>query len=201
MPVDQRTADFTDPAALRRLADLQPDVIVNCAACTDVDGAEADASTCWTINAEAPAVLAELGACLIHISTDYVFDDTARTPYREDAPLSGLGVYGRSKAAGEQAVRERGGTVVRTAWLCGPGPRNFVARMLRLASSGGRYGSRTTRWGSQRTPSTWPRGSSRCSSARCRWRPTMRRTAGRPRGTGSRSRSCGCGGCRFRSNP
>jgi dTDP-4-dehydrorhamnose reductase len=141
VPLDRADLDLTDRGRVDRLAALQPDVIVNCAAYTDVDRAEADERICWAVNAEAPERLAKVaaacGAALIQVSTDYVFDGTASSPYRDDAPVSGLGVYGRSKAAGEQAVREAGGTVVRTAWLYAPGGRNFVSTILRLAAGPG----------------------------------------------------------------
>jgi dTDP-4-dehydrorhamnose reductase len=139
--LDRSDLDLTDRTALDGLATRHADVIVNCAAYTDVDRAQTDERACWEVNAEVPAHLADLatatGARLLQVSTDYVFDGSARVPYDEDAPLSGLGVYGRSKAAGEQAVRESGGTIVRTAWLYAPGGRNFVSTILRLASGGG----------------------------------------------------------------
>lgn len=128
-----------------RLSDFvrsnRPDVVINCAAYTDVDGAETAPETAMAVNATAATALAtvgrEVGARVVHVSTDYVFDGTADAPYPEDAPISGLGVYGRSKAAGEAGVLAAGGTVVRTAWLYAPGHRNFVSTILRLAASGG----------------------------------------------------------------
>lgn len=138
---DSQALDLRDGAAIRSVvAEAGADVVLNCAAYTDVDGAQADEQTAWQVNADAPAVLAaacsRLGARLVHVSTDYVFDGHASSPYPEDATVSGLGVYGRSKAAGETEVLGAGGTVVRTAWLYAPGPRNFVATMLRLAATG-----------------------------------------------------------------
>ncbi len=136
IPTDRSTLDLTDSAALRRfVADTAPDVIVNCAAYTDVDGAQTDEATCWAVNAGVPEVLAESPARLIQVSTDYVFDGTATQPYPEDSPISGLGVYGRSKAAGELAVAGRA-VVVRTAWLYGSSGSNFVKTILRAASAG-----------------------------------------------------------------
>lgn len=138
--VDRHELDLTDRAAVDAVSDLRPDVIVNCAAFTDVDAAQTDERACWAVNADGPGNLARAsvnsGAALIQVSTDYVFDGTAAAPYQEDTPTSGLGVYGRSKAAGERAVQEVGGTIVRTAWLYAPGGRNFVSTILRLAAGG-----------------------------------------------------------------
>jgi len=115
------------------------DVVVNCAAWTDVDGAEAREGEAFAVNAVAPSLLA--GACaaasawLVHISTDYVFDGEASSPYVEEAPLRPRSAYGRTKAAGEWAVRatapERS-YVLRTSWLYGQDGGNFVRTMARL---------------------------------------------------------------------
>jgi dTDP-4-dehydrorhamnose reductase len=134
----------TRPALdVRSLADCRAatrgaDVVVNAAAWTDVDGAEAAEPAAFAVNATGAANLAvaarEAGAGLVQVSTDYVFDGQATTPYREDAPLNPLGAYGRTKAAGEWAVRAEhpAPLVVRTAWLYGPGAKSFVATMARL---------------------------------------------------------------------
>jgi dTDP-4-dehydrorhamnose reductase len=122
-----------------RAAAAEADVIVNAAAWTDVDGAESAEQAAFAVNATGAANLAtaasEAGARLVHVSTDYVFDGRGTTPYPEDAPLRPLGAYGRTKAAGEWAVRAMhpGPLVVRTAWLYGPGAPSFVATMARLA--------------------------------------------------------------------
>lgn len=132
--------DLSDRARLREtLVRQEPRVIVNAAAYTAVDQAESDAATATRINSEAPAVMAqvacELGALLIHYSTDYVFDGTAREPYTEESPTAPLGVYGRSKLAGEEGVRAAGGThlILRTAWLYSNHGRNFLKTMLHMA--------------------------------------------------------------------
>lgn len=146
---DYPELDITIPDALDRYCHAQgidtslPLVVVNCAAYTAVDAAESDEAQAWRINAEGVACLAEasarLGAYLIHISTDYVFDGTAHRPYTEDATTAPLGVYGHSKAAGEQAVYTTlphgRGLVLRTAWLYGPQGHNFAYTMLRLAAT------------------------------------------------------------------
>ncbi|XVU29492.1 dTDP-4-dehydrorhamnose reductase [Actinoplanes sp. CA-054009] len=125
--------DIADEAAVREAVE-GADVVVNAAAWTDVDGAEANEEAATAVNGQAVAVLAAAaGKRLIHVSTDYVFDGTATSPYPEDAIPAPVNAYGRSKAAGERAVLAAGGTVVRTAWLYGEHGNNFVRTMLRLA--------------------------------------------------------------------
>ena len=135
---DRDTLDITDPAAVRAaLAGF--DVVLNCAAYTAVDDAEAHEDLAALINATGPAVLATAtaaaGVRLVQISTDYVFDGAATEPYREDAPLAPQSAYGRTKAAGERAVRESGGNhlIVRTAWLYGARGPCFPKTIARLA--------------------------------------------------------------------
>ncbi len=132
--------DLADGARLREtLLRQEPRIIINAAAYTAVDQAESDSDMAGRINGEAPAVMArvaaELGALLIHYSTDYVFDGTAHEPYTEDSPTAPLGVYGKTKLAGEEAVRAVAGAylIVRTAWLYSNHGRNFLKTMLRLA--------------------------------------------------------------------
>jgi dTDP-4-dehydrorhamnose reductase len=125
--------DITDAAAVR-VAVAGADVVINTAATTDVDGAEADEDAATAVNGHAVRVLAEAaGPRLIHLSTDYVFDGTATVPYPEDAEPAPINAYGRGKLVGERAVLAAGGYVVRTAWLYGAHGRNFVRTMLRLA--------------------------------------------------------------------
>ncbi|MEO6715331.1 MAG: dTDP-4-dehydrorhamnose reductase [Mycobacteriales bacterium] len=113
-------------------------VVFNCAAYTNVDGAEADEAAAHLINAVGPANLAgacaRAGADLVHISTDYVFPGDAQTPYEVDSPTGPKSAYGRTKLAGEQAVRSLAPSsyVVRTAWLYGAGGKNFVRTMASL---------------------------------------------------------------------
>ncbi|NLU78329.1 dTDP-4-dehydrorhamnose reductase [Micromonospora sp. HNM0581] len=131
--------DITDRAAVYS-AVAGHDVVLNTAAWTDVDGAEAHESAATTVNGHAVVHLADAcaahGARLLQLSTDYVFDGTATTPYREDGPTAPLNAYGRGKLLGEQAVTRLlpdTGYVVRTAWLYGAHGRNFVSTMLDLA--------------------------------------------------------------------
>lgn len=132
--------DLRDLDRLRALIrETRPGLIVNAAAYTAVDAAEADAESARLVNAAAPRVMAEaaaeLGALLVHYSTDYVFDGAARTPYTEESPTRPLGVYGVTKLAGEQAVAAAGADylTLRTAWLYSNHGKNFLNTMLRLA--------------------------------------------------------------------
>ena len=133
--------DVLDPAAVgAAIAGARPGAVVNCAAYTNVDGAEADEAAATALNGAAAGHVAEAahaaGAFTVHVSSDYVFDGTATAPYLESSPTAPLGAYGRSKLAGEHAVAAAApGThaIVRTAWLFGAHGPNFVATMLRLA--------------------------------------------------------------------
>jgi len=135
-----RDLDVTDGRAVEdTLDDLAPDVVVNCAAWTDVDGAETRPEEAMEVNGRAVEGLAlacaKRGVRLIHISTDYVFDGAGREPYGEDdVPLRPVNAYGWSKLAGERAALEHGHTVVRTAWLYGARGRSFPATIIRLAA-------------------------------------------------------------------
>lgn len=121
------------------LRHFSPETVVNCAAYTDVDGAESARELAYAVNRDGACHVAKfcsnLGIPLIHISTDYVFDGKAHTPYREEDEPDPLGVYGRSKLEGEIAVRSAAGPhyIVRTAWLYGVHGKNFVKTMLNLA--------------------------------------------------------------------
>jgi dTDP-4-dehydrorhamnose reductase len=133
--------DLLKPDDLRaKLRATNARVIVNAAAYTAVDAAEKEEPVARTINADAPAVLAEeakrMGALLIHYSTDYVFDGSSTTPYREDDPVNPVSAYGRTKLVGEEAIRTSGcrHVILRTAWVYAPRGKNFVLTMLRLAN-------------------------------------------------------------------
>ena len=133
--------DITDVAAVRSaVLAHRPDAVINCAAWTDVDGAETAEAQATAVNGAGAGILAaaakEAGALLVHVSSDYVFDGRAREPYTEDAPTGPEGAYGRSKLAGEHAVAAAGGrhAIVRSAWVFGPHGRNFVDTMRRLGA-------------------------------------------------------------------
>ncbi|GLW62061.1 NAD(P)-dependent oxidoreductase [Actinomadura rubrobrunea] len=132
--------DVRDAAAVRdALRRHRPDAVVNCAAWTAVDDAEAHEDAALAVNGDAVRTLAaacgDVDATLVHISTDYVFDGRADRPYPEDAPPAPVSAYGRTKLAGERAVLDTGrGYVVRTAWLYGAHGPNFVRTMTRLAA-------------------------------------------------------------------
>ena len=129
---DVSALDVTDEAAVKEFFSSNAfDVVVNCAAYTDVNGAEDDEVNAFRVNAEAPKILAAAaagyGSALIHISTDYVFDGRANQPYKESDTPAPLNIYGRSKLAGEQAVISSGCSyiILRTAWLYSCNGRNF----------------------------------------------------------------------------
>ena len=133
--------DFTDLAGLAAcVRAVAPEVIVNAAAHTAVDRAESEPGLARTVNALAPGILAReaarLGAWLVHYSTDYVFDGGGDTPWRENAPTAPLSVYGRSKLAGEEAIRAAGcrHLILRTSWVYAARGGNFARTMLRLAA-------------------------------------------------------------------
>lgn len=134
--------DLTQRDALRDLIQhIQPTIVINAAAYTAVDRAESEPDLAQRLNTVAPQVMAEecdrLGATLIHLSTDYVFDGRNHRPYREDDPPNPLSVYGQTKLAGEQAIQAAIAQhyILRTAWVYGSyGKSNFVKTMLRLGS-------------------------------------------------------------------
>lgn len=125
--------DIENEASIRdTLGRLSPDVVINCAAFTDVDGAELTPERAFAVNAEGAgklaAAAATAGAFFAHVSTDYVFDGRAREPYREEDPTGPLSSYGASKLEGEKRVaasHPEGHAIVRTAWIYGPG-KGFV---------------------------------------------------------------------------
>lgn len=138
--VDRHALDLADADRIRALVrEAKPAVIVNPAAYTAVDKAESEPELALAINGTAPGILAEeakrLGALLVHYSTDYVFDGAQAEPYAEDAPTAPLGVYGKSKLAGERAVQAAGcrHLIFRTCWVYGLRGHNFLRTMLRLA--------------------------------------------------------------------
>jgi dTDP-4-dehydrorhamnose reductase len=136
--------DIGDEAAVTAKFELErPDVAINCAAWTDVDGAEESEQEATRINAAAAgnvaAAAASVGASVVQVSSDYVFDGSKGAPYVETDQTAPLSAYGRSKLAGEEATRaaNKRHFVVRSAWLFGAGGRNFVETMLRLAADHG----------------------------------------------------------------
>ena len=133
--------DVTDAAAVRNaVLGARAEAVVNCAAYTDVDGAEADWARAEAVNCtgagNVAAAAAKAGASIVHISTDYVFDGSKREPWLESDATGPLGVYGETKLGGEHAVAEATSrhAIVRTAWLFGAGGKNFVDTMLSLGA-------------------------------------------------------------------
>lgn len=134
-------ADFTDPDACAALVEASDaDAVINAVAYTAVDAAETDEAVAEMVNAVTPGALAVAAATkgvpFVHISTDYVFDGSGTAPWPVDAPVAPLGAYGRTKLAGEQAVRAAQGChgILRTSWVVSSHGKNFVKTMLRLGA-------------------------------------------------------------------
>jgi len=140
-PLSRRELDVSDARAVAAtIAAARPGAVVNCAAWTDVDGAESNEAEATAVNGAAAghvgAAAIAAGAFVVQVSTDYVFDGQASEPYGESASPAPLGAYGRSKLAGERAVADAAPAahaIVRSSWLFGEHGANFVATMLRLA--------------------------------------------------------------------
>ena len=140
LAVDRDELDITDQSAVKKMVEFfKPDVIINAAAHTAVDRAEAEVELSEMINVNGPQYLAEaaneIGAVILHISTDYVFDGTGASEYSEEDKPNPQGVYGRTKLAGEFAVQATNPKhiILRTAWVFGEHGHNFVKTILRLA--------------------------------------------------------------------
>lgn len=145
LSVSHKDLDIADAdAVLAYVRSHAPEVIINAAAHTAVDRAESESELAQRVNADGPRRLAAaaraVGARLIHISTDFVFDGKASVPYHPEAPTAPLSVYGRTKLAGEQAVLEtlpEASVIVRTAWVYAAAGNNFVRTMLRVMNANG----------------------------------------------------------------
>jgi dTDP-4-dehydrorhamnose reductase len=141
--LDLPELDITKPEATRVIADARPAWVVHAAAWTDVDGCERDPERANLVNGEGTRRVAEacraVGAGLVYLSTDYVFDGRKGAPYLETDPVSPLSAYARSKVAGEEAVRAVAPrwTIARTAWLFGVSGKNFVKTIVEKAAAGG----------------------------------------------------------------
>jgi dTDP-4-dehydrorhamnose reductase len=138
---DRPGFDLADAASIMRTVEqARPDLVFSVAAFTAVDKAESERGLAMAVNGEGPGVLARaaaaIGAPIVHLSTDYVFDGSSGRPYRESDPVAPLGVYGETKLAGEQAIAASGArfAILRTAWVYSPFGNNFVKTMLRLAA-------------------------------------------------------------------
>ena len=138
--LDRSAADLADPEACAAvIRATRPSAVINAAAYTAVDRAEEEEVLATRINAEAPGAMARACADLeipfLHVSTDYVFDGSGQSPWRPDDPIAPINAYGRSKAAGEAAVRAAGGShaILRTSWVFSATGKNFVTTMLQLS--------------------------------------------------------------------
>jgi dTDP-4-dehydrorhamnose reductase len=136
--LDRSSLDITDPVAVREfLQSERPDAVINAAAYTAVDACETNRATAFAVNADAVGLLSAtcdlVGAHLVHVSTDYVFDGTLDRPYREDDATNPQSVYGQSKLAGEIAAGPNA-AIARTSWVCGEHGNNMVKLVLRLAA-------------------------------------------------------------------
>jgi len=137
--VDKAALDITDAVAVGALlSSTRPDAVINAAAYTAVDACESNESLAYAVNADAVGHLSAacelVGAHLVHVSTDYVFDGTLDRPYREDDPTNPQSVYGQSKLAGEIAAGPNA-AIARTSWVCGEHGNNMVRLVLRLAAN------------------------------------------------------------------
>jgi dTDP-4-dehydrorhamnose reductase len=139
--LDRQQLDLSVPSDIREtITAIRPTIIVNAAAYTAVDRAESDKPLARAINTDAPAIIAEqakkIGAGVVHFSTDYVFDGLNSSPYKEDDQTNPKNVYGRTKLAGEQAIREAEvpHLIFRTSWVYATRGRNFLLTILRLAT-------------------------------------------------------------------
>lgn len=150
-PVTRTSAELdvtSREAVAATVAEVAPDVVINCAAYTDVDGAESERERAFAVNGDAPGFIAAalargngpVGAAeplLIHYGSDYVFDGAGTRPYREDDPCAPIGAYGASKLAGERTIAERGRryVILRTQWLYGARGRSFPRTMRERAAA------------------------------------------------------------------
>ncbi|MCL6479191.1 MAG: dTDP-4-dehydrorhamnose reductase [Peptococcaceae bacterium] len=139
-PLTRKDLDITSYNAIKKaFADISPQLVVNCAAYTNVDGAETEKEEAFAVNGLAPRLLAlacrQYNAVLVHISTDYIFNGQSHRPYLVSDIPNPINAYGASKLMGEQGVKESGCSyyIVRTSWLFGPGGKNFVDTILKLA--------------------------------------------------------------------
>ncbi|HAR95388.1 MAG TPA: dTDP-4-dehydrorhamnose reductase [Deltaproteobacteria bacterium] len=154
VPVFEEDWDIADMRAGEKvLSQQRPDVLLNLAAATNVDGCEDNPEAAFRVNGEAPGTLAVLctrfGAKLVHFSTDYVFDGTKVGPYNEEDPTNPLSVYGKSKLLGEKNVLElnRSATIIRTEWVYGQGGENFITKVLKIARETGTLEVVNDQWG------------------------------------------------------
>ncbi len=170
LPLDLADAEACQAAVRTH----QPDWVLNAGAYTAVDKAESEPELALAVNAGAPRAFAEAiqdtSARLLQVSTDFVFNGTQGSPYRPEQQRDPLGVYGRTKAAGEEAVEELLGSsgrslILRTSWVMGPVGKNFALTMLGCTASGSRSEWWLIRWAAPPAPSPWPQPVGKRSNA------------------------------------
>jgi len=133
--------DITQPDIIRSICDFKPDIVVHAAAMTDVDACELDPDQAFIVNEQGTIRVAQAakqaGALMVYLSTDYVFDGVAHSPYLETDPTNPISIYGRSKLAGEQGTQKTADRwlIIRTSWVYGTGRKNFVTSVLEWAKT------------------------------------------------------------------
>lgn len=154
IPLSRAEVDVADPEMISAaITEYKPDAVINAAAYTAVDKAESEPRLAFTLNRDAPALMARQtaarGIALLHVSTDYVFSGEKPGPYVESDPLDPINVYGRSKAEGETAVlhADPGATIVRTSWVFSADRANFLKSMLRIGESADQVSVVNDQWG------------------------------------------------------
>ncbi len=173
MALDWQELNLTDEQAIRRIIrDICPDLLVNAAAYTAVDQAEEEQDLAMAVNGTAPGIIAEevarYGAALIHYSTDYIFDGNQERPYTEKESPNPINVYGKTKLAGEEAIRHAGAKhlIFRTSWVYGIRGKNFLKTIVRLAGEKDELKVVNDQYGAP----TWSRMIAECTAlviARC----------------------------------
>jgi dTDP-4-dehydrorhamnose reductase len=180
--LSREALDLTNVDMIRRVVrEIKPDIIINPAAYTAVDKAESEPELAYAINAIAPGIIAEeaekIGSALIHFSTDYVYDGSKSSPYTEADQVNPMSVYGKSKLAGEDAIRLVGlpHLILRTSWVYGAYGKNFLKTIIRLASEREELGIVADQYGAPTSSLSIAEG---LKKLLLKWTPTIEQQAG-----------------------